>query len=209
MRAELISNPAVASPIDWFKHIHFLAWLGVLSQLMAGCATVDAKSRKAEGVNLSQYRTFDFAEANHPSDTRFFTPANEARVKAAIRTQLEKRGLRLAEPADLQFCVYLKTITRKIDKANPSVDSGSLGSDLRTYYGLKYDNSWGAQNVVDYPEGTLVVQAVDVKTNRKVWEGITTGVLYRDRPEKQVEARIGEAVAGMFKDFPAVKITSK
>jgi len=48
----------------------------------------------------------------------------------------------------------------------------------------------------------LAVRAVDVKQNRKVWEGIATGLLDRNLPEKQLEARIHEAVSGMFRDFP-------
>ena len=184
--------------------LQLLLLLGTLSQLVLGCGTVVTRSDKAAGVNLLQYHTFDFAEAKHPSDLRFFTPTNEARVKAAIRGELEKRGLRLAEPADLKVCVYLKTKTKTFDKANPSVESGSLGSDLMTYYGLLYENDWGTQDIVAYDVGTLVVHAVDVRENRKVWEGIAIGVLDRNPPEKQIEARIHEAVSGMFRDFPSV-----
>src|SRR5712671_937641 len=83
---------------DMPNTLQLLLLLGALSQLMVGCGTLETSSRKAGGVNLLQYHTFDFAEAKHPSDLRFFTPTNEARVKAAIRTELEKRGLYLAEP---------------------------------------------------------------------------------------------------------------
>src|SRR5207248_9975600 len=89
---------------------------------------------------------------------------------AAIRSELEKRGLRLAEPPDLKICVYLKTKTKTFDEAIPSVETGSLESDLMTYYGLLCHNDRGAQDVVAYQVGTLVVHAVDVKQNRKVWE---------------------------------------
>src|SRR4051812_43994511 len=70
----------------------------VFCQFVLGCGALDIQSRKAPGVNLSQYRTFNFAEARHLSDVRFFTLENEGRVKAAIRTELEERGLRLAKP---------------------------------------------------------------------------------------------------------------
>ena len=181
--------------------LQLLLLLGTLSQLVLGCGTVVTRSDKAAGVNLLQYHTFDFAEAKQASDLRFFTPTNEARVKAAIRIELEKRGLRLAEPADLKVFVYLKTKTKTFDESNPPIEAGSLGSDLRTYYGLIYANNSGARDVLTYQVGTLVVHAVDVTQNRKVWEGIATGVLYRDPPEKEIEARIHEAVSGMFRDF--------
>ncbi len=184
--------------------MHLLLLLGVLSQLALGCGTVKTRSDKAAGVNFLQYHTFDFAEVKHPSDPRFFSPTNEARVRAAIRTELEKRGLRLDEPADLKVCVYLKTKTKTFNEANPLLETGSFESDLMTYYGLLYNNDWGTQQVVAYQLGTLVVHAVDVKQNRKVWEGIAIGVLERNPPEKQIEARIHEAVSGMFSDFPRV-----
>jgi len=169
---------------------------------MVGCRTVETRSDKAVGVDLLQYQTFDFAEAQQPSDLRYFTPTNEALVKAAIRTELEQRGLLMAEPADLKVCVYLKTKTKTFDDTNPSIETGALGFDLATYYGLLYENDWGTQGVAAYQVGTLVVHAVDVTQNRKVWEGIATGVLFPNPPEKQIEARIHEAVSGMFKDFP-------
>src|SRR5438105_5454720 len=118
------------------KALQLLLLSGVLSQLVVGCGTVETRSNKAAGVNLLQYHTFDFAEAKRASDLRFFTPTNEARVKAAIWSELEKRGLRRAEPPDLKICVYLKTKTKTFDEANPSVETGSLESDLMTYYGL-------------------------------------------------------------------------
>jgi hypothetical protein len=174
----------------------------VLSQLLLGCGSLDVQSRKAADADLSKYRTFSFAQAMPASDARFLTPTNETRVKAAIRSELENRGLHFAEPADLQFCVYLKTQAKQLDKQNPSVASGSASSNLGTYYGLLYDNSWGTQNVLNYHEGTLVVQAVDVRQNRKVWEGVATGVVHRNNPDDRVIARIREAVTGMFKNFP-------
>jgi hypothetical protein len=89
-----------------------------------------------------------------------------------------------------------------LDKSNPSLDTGSLASDLRTYYGLLYDKSWGSQSVVIYPEGTLVLQAVAVKKRHQVWEAVAIGVVRRAPTDKQVQERIHEAVAGMFKGFP-------
>jgi hypothetical protein len=175
-----------------------------LSQLIVGCHTVVTRSTKAAGVNLLQYHTFHFAEAKQPSDLRFFTPTNEALVKAAIRTELEKRGLRMAESADVEVCVYLKTNSRTFDDRNPSFEMGSLGLDLTSYYGLLYESDWGTHDVIAYQVGTLVVHAVDVKENRKVWEGVATGVLYRKSSEKQIETRVHESVSGMFKDFPGL-----
>ena len=134
---------------------------------------------------MSQYRTFDFAEAKQPSNAEFLNPTNEARVKAAVRTELAKRGLRQAAPADLQFCVYLKTTTNTDHRTRPSLGSGSVGSDLRKYYGLLYDNSWGTQSVVTYPEGTLVVQAVDVKQNCKCGKGLPPAPSTRTPPQSR------------------------
>lgn len=178
----------------------FLAML--FPALLLGCVTIETSSRKAPSADLAQYHTFDFAPTSQPSDTRFLTPTNEARVKAAIRSELAQRGLRQDQPADLQFRLFLETRTRNYDRANPSSGSGSMGSDLRKYYGLLYDASWGTQSTITYPEGTLVVQAVDLKQNRKVWEGVATSALHQGLPPEKLEQRIHEAVAGMFKHFP-------
>src|SRR6266581_229918 len=112
------------SPAHRQSALRLLLLLGAVSQLVFGCGTIETRSDKAAGVNLLQYHTFEFAEAKQASDLRFFTLTNEARVKAAIRIELEKRGLRLAEPADLKVCVYLKTKTKTFDEANPPLESG-------------------------------------------------------------------------------------
>src|SRR3982751_4986372 len=102
--------------------LNFGLFFLVLCQVLVGCGSLEVKSRKVADADLSKYRTFNFAQATQASDARFFTPTNETRVKAAIRSELENRGLHFADPADLQFCVYLKTKAKQLDKHNASVE---------------------------------------------------------------------------------------
>lgn len=184
---------------------HIGSYLSILSALLVtGCGTVKTSSSTAPGANLSGYHTFSFAETKTVSGQSASAPAVDTWVQRAIRQELEQRGLHLAQPADLLVCMYLGRATKTMHKANPSLDTGSMGSDLRTYYGLIYDDTWSTQRQVPYKEGTLLVQVVDVQANRAVWEGTATGVIYTNETPAQVQGRLREAVSGMFKTFPAV-----
>jgi hypothetical protein len=178
-----------------------LVWVVVLL-VVSGCGTVDVRSTANSQVDFTQYRTFGFSSSSQPSDSGFFTPANRGRVQNAVRRQLEQRSYRLADSPDFLVTTFLITERKTYDKSNPQNETGSILEDVQKHYGLMNDESLGGRPIVQYTEGSLVVQVIDPRQHKLLWEGIASGVVNPRQTDKDVQARIEEAVSGMFAHFP-------
>ena len=176
--------------------------LAVLCMVGFGCQTVHVRSGVEPNTDFSSYHTFNFAEPSKSPDSPHLTETNRSRIESAVVEELEKRGCRHADHADLLFSIDFATSVQTYDKSNPTVEGGSMGANLSAHYGLMYDDKLGSQPVVNYTEGTLSFRAVDTKQNRLVWEGVAKGVLYQDRPDPLVQKRIREAVQAVFAKYP-------
>ena len=176
--------------------------LMVVSLVGFGCQTVAVRSGVEPNTDFSRYHTFNFAEPSKTPDHPHLTQTNRLRIQSAVIQEMAKRGCRQADQPDLLFYIDFATSVETYDKSDPTVQSGSIGANLSTYYGLLYDDKLGSQPVVNYTEGTLSFRVVDTKQNRSVWEGVAKGVLYQDRPDDLVQKRIREAVQAVFAKYP-------
>jgi hypothetical protein len=167
-----------------------------------GCRTLDVRSSADKETDFSSFHTFNFAEPSTAPGQLPITAQNRSRLQSAVVAELAQRSLQLADKPALLFSIDLAAATNTYNRANPSVQSGSLGANLSAHYGLKYDQNVGSQPVINYTAGTLSFRASETKDNKLVWEGQAFGVLYQDRPDQEVQKRIHEAVEAVFKQFP-------
>lgn len=112
------------------------------------------------------------------------------RVLGAVERQLMRRGLAHADqPVDL-LIHYHANVRQRID-----VNAADRG------YG--YTTGSNVPDVVEYEQGTLVVDIVDARTNALVWRGWAqdaVDVNNQDNLQRQVE----QGVARMFEGFPRI-----
>jgi hypothetical protein len=184
------------------RRVPFPAALLALSLFVNGCHTLDVESTTDKETDFSKFRTFNFSEPATSTNQPHLTAQNRQRIQSAVVEEMTKRSWSLADKPDILFSIDLATSIKTYNRANPDVESGSLGANLSQHYGLKY-NSDSSQPVVSYTEGTLSFEAYATNPKRLVWEGQALGTLYQDRPDEQVQQRIREAVQAVFKQFPA------
>jgi hypothetical protein len=53
----------------------------------------------------------------------------------------------------------------------------------------------------EYPEGTLIVDLMEPKTNSLIWRGYASGIIDDSKPELD-ERKVSDAIRKMFEDFP-------
>ena len=160
------------------------------------CATtMNVSSHVQRGLDVAQYRTYDWGPADAPptGDPRLDKdPFFQDQLEGAVEKQLATRGLEraTADKADL-LIHYHANIDRRIDV-----------NRTERQYGYCQDascQSW----VVEYQAGTLVLDIVDARTNRLIWRGWAQdsleGVL--DNRHKMAQ-KIIEAVGRMLAMFP-------
>jgi hypothetical protein len=141
-------------------------------------------------VNLRNYSTYQIVEATgKPQDPILDNQFNRERVENAIHHQLSNRNFEaVAENPELKVMFY---------------------SDRRDRQETQYTNStspwgWGFPRgntyTRSYTENTLIIDVVDAKTNKLVWQGWAAGEM--ERSMKNPEKVIAEKVRGIFNEFP-------
>ena len=145
-------------------------------------------------INVADYVTYDWGPPDNlpVGDPRLDNnPFFRDYVQGAIEKKLAARGFERALTGDPDLLVhYHASVDQRVDVYE---------ADAR--YGYCYGNC--EARVVDYEQGTLVVDLVDRKTKKVVWRGwaqdTMNGVIdNQDRLEKQVD----EGVARMMLLLP-------
>ena len=162
--------------------------------LTAGCATKpDVRSDQDPSVELSAYKTFGFYAATESSP---YATLLASRLKAATREQLERRRYVYSEhEPDLRVNLRLAVNDKLQIRSSPSSRVGwraGFNGDIET---------------VEYRQGTLAIDLVDVKRHTLVWHAVAEGRLdakAMEQPGPAIEAAVGE----IFGHFPVVKPAS-
>jgi hypothetical protein len=160
---------------------------------IAGCATMNVNSYVGRGVDLRQYRTYNWA----PPDTwstgdprldnnRFF----DERVRGQVEKELARRGFeKTADPQPDMLIHYHASVSQQIDiRELDSSKSYCADHDCQPFI---------------YDKGTLFVDLVEPHTDKIIWrgwaEGSIDGVIDN---QTWMESRIDEAVTKILARLP-------
>ena len=167
----------------------------VISALaLTSCATMSVSSHVERGLDFGRYHTFDWgpADALPTGDPRLDKdPFFQDHVQGAVERHLAARGFARA-PADgtpdLRIH-YHAHISQRIDVDRADSSYGFLGD--------------GQPGVTEYEAGTLVLDLVDVRTNRVIWRGWAQRSVKDMLDDRDTMAReIEEAVRRMLERLP-------
>jgi Domain of unknown function (DUF4136) len=129
---------------------------------LPACATMNVSSHIERGVDFAQFRTWDFgpADALPTGDPRLDNnPFFKDYLEGAVGKALETRHYTRATSGTPDLLVHYHANISKTFDVN--------GVDSR--YGYCYDNC--EPIIIEYEQGTIVVDIVDTHTNRVVWRG--------------------------------------
>jgi hypothetical protein len=164
-----------------------------LTIFLVGCSTVD--------VNVDYDQQFKFLEVKnfvveHETKKGESNLVND-RITAAINQQITQKGYKNSSPAGLIFNYYYKAQDK---------------TDYQTSYGLGTGFGrigWGGALMVsttdtyEYTEGTLVIDALDVKTKKIVWRGVGVLELKQQKTPQEKTEYVNKIVAKILEKFPS------
>ncbi len=163
--------------------------------LLAGtaCATMDIGADYEQSATLAPFGSFAFdtRDALPTGDPRLDNnPFFDARMRAAVEFEMAAKGLkRTATSADL-LVHYHATVSQRVDVLRSDTERGYT------------DVTGTPANVVQFDEGTIVVDVVDAKSKKVIWRGWARadlgGVL---SDPHTMDAFVQKAVHGMFTRF--------
>ncbi len=160
----------------------------------AGCASMNVSSHVERGVDFTQFRTWDWGQADalptgdpRLDNNQSFNDHLQGAIEKAMATHGYARAPRGGK-ADL-LVHYHSNINQRFMVNEPDVNC--IPGNCQP-------------SVIEYEQGTLVLDVVDAKTDKVVWRGWAQDSMQgiidnQDRLEKKVD----EAVSKMLVQFPA------
>ncbi len=175
------------------KMFKILAATTMLILLLTSCSTVDVTIDYDTKYHFLAMKTYTMqADANKSTDS-----LTTERIDSAIQMVLKSKGYKhLAAGSDVAVSFYLssQTITQN--------DSSAQFTTMVPYRRFGMAMSVPIDSTRTYDEGKLVVDVVDVKTDRLIWRGIGKDTLRSfSTPQKKTEY-INGAIEEIMKKFP-------
>jgi hypothetical protein len=162
---------------------------------VTGCATMGVSSHVERGLDVAQYRTYDWgpADALPTGDARLDKdPFFQDHMQGAVEKELAARGLAGSTSGTPDLLIhYHANISERIDIDRLDRERGYCYAD------------GCSPAVVEYEAGTLVLDIVDARTNRLIWRGWSQGSVKGMLDNQDTMARqINDAVTRMLATFP-------
>jgi hypothetical protein len=169
---------------------------------LAGCASgPKVRANFDKSADFSQYKTFGFASPLGTDRAGYKTIVSQ-HLTAAVRSELEARGLKLAEVAPQLLVNFNAKLSEKLRTDTVPAPATSMG-----YYGYRggYYSAWPMYDtdtmVTSYTEGTLNIDVVDVSKKQMIWEGVAVGSV-SEKNADDLQPAIQRVVGKIFEKYP-------
>jgi hypothetical protein len=157
-----------------------------LTALVCGCASTPEPRVQADPpIDFSSFRTYEWAEAQAPSD-----PWLSDRARTALAQRLGARGLTSGGDADIAVAVSVATQARK--------QVTDFGDDFfipghGPHPGIHVPGAYPRYDVRAYTEGQLSIAIYDARTRSPLWRGVIAAPL-----DPTSEEDLGELVDALL-----------
>ncbi|MDO4225214.1 MAG: DUF4136 domain-containing protein [Bergeyella zoohelcum] len=172
------------------KHLFTLLVGSALA--VASCSPFQVRSDYSETANFSSFKTYQLKV-----DDLRLNDIDKDRVLNEVSKQLKTKGLTTQNQPDL--IINIKANHKKVTDVQSTRPYGMWGWGGPWGWGVGMNRTWTSH----YTRGALVIDIVDAKTNKLVWQGIGDGISV-DSP-KTKQKQIPQIVEEILANFPPKK----
>ncbi len=186
--------------------IRFAPLLGVLL-LLGGCSTFTIDTRYDKDYRYNELRSFGWSNLapDITGDAEYARPEVDEAIRVDLGRAFEARGFRKAadaESADFLIAYRLLIENRLSERVlNDSYEVGPgwgpEGIDARQYAHKTQETF-----VIEYSEGTMVVDVFEPESRRLLWRGSVQGELHEAEDWAERRVRLQRAIRDLLKKFP-------
>jgi hypothetical protein len=170
--------------------------------ILAGCASgPKVRANFDKTVDFTQYKTFSFASPLGTDRAGYKTIVSQ-HLTAAVRAELEARGLKLVEASPQLLVNFNAKLSEKLRTDTVPAPATGMG-----YYGYRggYYSAWPMYDsetiVTTYTEGTLNIDVVDIAKKQMIWEGVAVGSV-SEKDSENLQPAVQRVVAKVFTKYP-------
>jgi len=152
-----------------------------------------------KSITFGQYKTFSMYTSDQKDES--LSQLNHDRIVNSIRSEMTKKGFQETSSSP-DLLVHPVTIFKDRMAVSSTTNYYGYGGAYRPYYwgggmGVSGTTNYDVQH---YKDGSLIIDVVDAKSNKLVWQG--TGNKEIDKPAKDPDAAISKAVTSIMAGFP-------
>lgn len=175
------------------KMKHFVLVLLTAAGLgLSSCSPFQVKSDYAATADFNTYKTYKLR-----IDDLKLNDIDKDRVLNELSKQLQTKGLSVGDNPDL--IVNVKANHKKVTDIETSPRAGMWGWGGPFGWGLGVNRTWTS----NYNEGAIIVDLVDAKTQKLVWQGVGSGISV-DSPQSK-QKQIPEIIEQIMANYPPKK----
>ena len=155
--------------------------------LIAGCSSITVNQDYDASFDFSQWKNYGFLPI---PESAGIDQLSADKLSNAIKRNLNAKGYKDEQPSDFGIALHFgqKTVT-----------------DIQSY-GYGYGWYGGGIDVTQYQQGTLIVDFIDMKTNKLEWRGTAQGVMADNPSMEEKTATIDSAISQVLAPFPPDKM---
>lgn len=172
------------------KQISTLILLALFINACSPIANLKTASEHDNSVDFEKYNSYKFANEITYSDTfDNYSHENKRTIENAIHKQLKSKDLQEQEIASLNVNFFV------IDThESESITKSSYRN--QHYGGMRHLDSY----IVEYEQGTLIIDLIDANSKKLIWRGAATGVI--TGKQEDMERTINYAVKEILSEYP-------
>jgi len=180
--------------------------VAVLAAFLTACSpSVQVRTDTDPGVNMSQYKSYDFFSQLGIEGDGYSNLLGQ-HFRAAISSQMNARGFSQSETPQLQINVSIgaEDKVRVNTYQDPYLYGGYYGRGYGAYgHGSPWGYGGGATRttVHQYTEAKVYIDMVDVSTHKMVWQGVATFTV-TDKMQGQLRETVNNTVEKILSQFP-------
>ncbi len=158
--------------------------------------TLKVSSDYDRSIDFTRYKTWSLYP---PEKSLTISSLNQDRIIKGVKSEMAKKGYQESSSPDL--LVNTVAIVKNKTDVTASTDYYGYGGLYRPYYwGTGMSSSYTSYSVDHYKVGSLIIDILDAKTQKLLWQGIGNSKL--DQSHTDADTRIPEAIGKIMEGFP-------
>ncbi len=176
-------------------------WIVLILVLLQACSSIPVSQDFEQGFDFSGLKAFAWdANENNQWGVADSNELVDRRIRSAIENTLTAKQFSQADSAQADFLIlYNVVVEQRINSSNVS-GGVSMGRSSRGRHG-SIGISTGSQ-IRTYEQGTLLIDAVDVASDKLVWRGVSSQALPDLSDPQRLTDHINATVAAILEQFP-------